>query len=295
MSISSNIRVGSLIGADLRVGNVAPLAAYYGDELVFSFNPASLFTSGEQGAWYDPSDLSTMFTDTAGTTPATVGDSVARINDKSGRGNHATQATVEARPILRQTAGGLHYLHFDGVDDFLVTPTITPGTDKAQVFAGARKLTDSSYRWLCALRSPRNTNGTFAISASLMVEEGEADNRRNWALEARGTVRAIRATVNSFTAPASAVLTAQFDNDGSDNVGELRVNGQPEPLAPASVDSGDAINFANAVLDIGGDTVNSNYMRGDIYSLVVRFGPNLSASKIDGVEKWMSRETGIEL
>jgi hypothetical protein len=64
-------------------------------------NPVpALFEAGEQGAWYDPSDLTTMFQDTAGTNPVTAtGQSVARINDKSGRGNNATQATTAAQPI----------------------------------------------------------------------------------------------------------------------------------------------------------------------------------------------------
>ena len=63
------------------------------------FSPATLFAAGEPGGWYDPSDLSTMFQDTAGTTPVTAtGQTVARINDKSGRGNHATQATAAQRP-----------------------------------------------------------------------------------------------------------------------------------------------------------------------------------------------------
>lgn len=60
------------------------------------------FASSEQGMWYDPSDLSTMFQDSAGTTPVTaVEQPVGRILDKSGRGNHATQATSTARPTLR--------------------------------------------------------------------------------------------------------------------------------------------------------------------------------------------------
>lgn len=64
-----------------------------------AFSPAALFASGEQGAWYDPSDLTTLFQDTAGTTPITTpGQVVARINDKSGQGNHATQATTASRP-----------------------------------------------------------------------------------------------------------------------------------------------------------------------------------------------------
>jgi hypothetical protein len=36
------------------------------------FSPASLFAAGEQGAWYDPSDLTTLFEDAAGTIPITT-------------------------------------------------------------------------------------------------------------------------------------------------------------------------------------------------------------------------------
>jgi hypothetical protein len=66
-----------------------------------SFNVLSLFSSGEQGAWYDPSDFSTMFQDSAGSTPVTaVEQPVGLIRDKSGRGNHASQATSTSRPVL---------------------------------------------------------------------------------------------------------------------------------------------------------------------------------------------------
>lgn len=64
------------------------------------FNPLSLFANGEQGVWYDPSDLTTMFQDTAGTIPAGFGEPVGLIRDKSGNGNHASQATATARPTL---------------------------------------------------------------------------------------------------------------------------------------------------------------------------------------------------
>ena len=62
---------------------------------------AGMFGSGEQGAWYDPSDLSTLYQDAAGTIPVTaVGQPVGKILDKSGRGNHATQSTTTSRPTL---------------------------------------------------------------------------------------------------------------------------------------------------------------------------------------------------
>lgn len=60
-----------------------------------------LFSGSEPGAWYDPSDLSTLFQDSAGSTPVTaVEQPVGRMLDKSGRGNHATQATTTKRPLL---------------------------------------------------------------------------------------------------------------------------------------------------------------------------------------------------
>lgn len=63
--------------------------------------PLPLFANGEQGAWYDPSDMSTLFQDAEGTTPVTaLGQPVGRMLDKSGRGNHITQATAAARPTL---------------------------------------------------------------------------------------------------------------------------------------------------------------------------------------------------
>ena len=61
--------------------------------------PKGLFLGNEVGVWYDPSDLTTLFQDSAGTTPVTAaGQPVGRMLDKSGRGNHATQATSAQRP-----------------------------------------------------------------------------------------------------------------------------------------------------------------------------------------------------
>lgn len=65
------------------------------------FTPAELFYANEPGAWYDPSDLSTLFQDAAGTTPVTaVEQSVGLMLDKSGRNNHASQSTSGFRPTL---------------------------------------------------------------------------------------------------------------------------------------------------------------------------------------------------
>jgi len=67
LTFSSNVN----FGGGLRIGNPV-------------FGPAALFSAGEIGVWYDPSDFSTMFQDTAGTTPVTaVEQPVGLILDKS--------------------------------------------------------------------------------------------------------------------------------------------------------------------------------------------------------------------
>lgn len=48
------------------------------------FTPAALFTTGVNGAWYDPSDMTTLYQDAAGTTPVTAMEQpVGLILDKS--------------------------------------------------------------------------------------------------------------------------------------------------------------------------------------------------------------------
>lgn len=74
------------------------------------FWPSNLFLGGIPGAWYDPTDLSTMFQDSAGTTPVTaVEQPVGRILDKSGNGNHASQSTAASRPTYRARYNLLTY------------------------------------------------------------------------------------------------------------------------------------------------------------------------------------------
>lgn len=49
-----------------------------------AFSPSDLFASGEQGAWYDPSDLTTLFQVDTGATPVTAdGDPAGLMLDKS--------------------------------------------------------------------------------------------------------------------------------------------------------------------------------------------------------------------
>lgn len=86
------------------------------------FDPSTLFTGGFLGGFYDVSDKSTLFQDSAGITPVTAsGQPVGRVSDKSGNGNHLIQATAGARPLWNFT-NGISSLVFDGIDDKLEFP-----------------------------------------------------------------------------------------------------------------------------------------------------------------------------
>ena len=106
------------------------------------FNPLSLFLSGEQGVWYDPSYINTLFQDAAGTTPVTAtGQPVGRVLDKSGRSNHATQPTAASR-LLFNIDTVQAKLTGDGIDDNIASSAAVPwltGEGVSAFFAVAYK------------------------------------------------------------------------------------------------------------------------------------------------------------
>ena len=85
---------------------------------VSAYDPATLF-GGAAGAYYDFGDISSVWQDGAATVAGVVGQPVGRVNDKSGNGNHATQGTAAARPLLQADGAGRSYVQGDGVDDWL--------------------------------------------------------------------------------------------------------------------------------------------------------------------------------
>ena len=248
-----------------------------------AFTPARLFSAGEVGVWYDPSDISTLFTDVAGTTPVTAaGQEVARIIDKSGRGNHATQGTLAARPIYRIDAGGRPYLEFDGTDDSMVTGTITPGADKVQVFAGVRKILGAG-GWVAELSVATSVNnGSFYITPSNGGTPGGS------VFVVKGTAGQNQAIASNIAAPVSLVLTGIGDISG--DLVRLRQNAV---LIGSDTDDNGTGNFGNYPLYIGMRGGVSLPLNGHIYGLIVRFSSaNLGDAQIANAERWLNRKTG---
>lgn len=266
-------------------------AMYLGATQVYRpLSPLTLFAASEPGVWLDPTDLSTLFQDDAGTTPVTAaGQSVGRILDKSGRGNHATQSIFASRPIYQVDSGGRPYLSFDGTDDFLVTPTITPGTDKVQVFAGVRKLSDAAVGMLCELSaSTSGNNGTFwCIPGYTGVGSSTGPY---WNVSSKGTLLVNATSPASYPAPQTAVQTHLSDIGG--DMLTLRINGAQVAQSTADQGTGNYLAYPLYIGCRGGTTLPFN---GHLYGLITRFGPNLTADQISQTERWMAQKTGVTL
>jgi hypothetical protein len=282
---------------DARTDINAALASFSGgalanNEVAASFitklnalnDPISLlFAAGEQGAWFDPSPL-TCFTDTGRTTPAAVGQAVAGMTDLSGGGKHATQSTLEARPILRQEATGEFYLEFDGVDDFMVTPTINlASTDKVSVFSGLRQTVDSH----TIIFDPQGI-GNFTQQGFRLISASFATPHRAF-FNSRGATASASASSEVLAFPASSVISGLGQQTSGNSFARLRRNGVLEAESLTDQGGGD---YANRSYRIGmrGDGTGGAFFIGNLYSLIVR-GAATADATIERTERYIARKT----
>ena len=176
------------------------------------------------------------------------------------------------------TAGFPHYLRFDGVDDWLVTNTITPGIDKVQVFAGVRKQSDAAHGTVVelGLDTSNTSSGSFCVlSPSSTVTVGAQD------FQSRGTVFSVARGVR--LAPNTNILTGLGDISG--DRATLCINGVQAAQNTADQGTGNFLAYPLYIGRRGGTTFPFN---GHLYSLIVRCGSNLPAATIENTEKYIN-------
>ena len=93
-----------------------------------TFSPASLFSSGSQGIWLDPSDLTTMFSDRAGTTPVTTPGTVVGLRLDKSKG--LTLGSVSTASSWTNSANAWDVFSSTG-GAFIAEKTTGGGTDLA--------------------------------------------------------------------------------------------------------------------------------------------------------------------
>lgn len=250
---------------------------------VGAWTPANEFSGGQQGGWYDFSDPSTMFQDAAGTTPVTAtGQSVRRINDKSGRGNSLTAPSDSARPILQND--GNYYLNFDGSDDSLSTSSIDfTSTTSLTICAGIATSSTGGYPIVVEVSTEwDSTNGGAVICA---VGSSANNIFIGDKLAAGAGYRLINIT---YTMPSPRVMTSQFTN--STGVLAARIN-----AVVASTNSGSGPttgNFGNNAIFVGSRNNTNLRLTGKIYQLVVC---GAAISDLTNLESYIAEKSGVTL
>lgn len=241
-----------------------------------------LFGNGEEGCFYDPSDLSTLFQDWQGTIPVTApGQPVGLMLDKSGRERHAMQTNDDRRPIF-DIDDGRPCITFDGATTFLAVPDADYSvTSQVTICVGARKfdsLRDASVVDL--MSQGRVTDRSFACYFPLgkpAPSPGASSYGTYWRL----------AFVPGIPSPDifTQVITAQTDTI-EPYVG-VRGNGK---LWAEDRDYQGGGTYRKTPLHIGSRFGETFWYRGNIYGLIVR-GAKSTDAQIHAVEQYMNTKT----
>ena len=244
-----------------------------------AFDPLSRYEGGINGGWYDPSDLSTLFQDAAGTVPVTAtGQTVKRVNDKSGNGRQVSNAGAN---WTLQNDGTNNYLQTDGAVR-LESSSFAWGNDKLTLFAAIKPDSAGTTRNVAWFGGP-------FVTAS-------------WALELQtGGILVYRRGSGSFGArqtatigSAATIISTVCDLAGNSHATEnpfLRIDGvQPTLTNAGEADTGGG-NFGTKPILLGGAT---NFFTGRIYAFGV-IAATSDATQLEELERFCSSKSGIPI
>lgn len=254
-----------------------PSAGQFG-AVASAWTPADLFDASQGGGWYDPSDLTSMFQDAAGTTAAAVDSPVGRINDKSGNGNHLTQSTDANRPVLRQS-GALFYLEFDGTNDRLTRTLDMSASDELTLCYGTQRGTSAA---AAMMQLASGAAGEF------VVYDPFSTSGVNHQLYSRGSTN-LRGVSQNITVDTPYIMTGKGD------IGAPLVSLSKDSGTPAtSTDAQGASNYANGTFTLGTTNVGASPWAGDLYQLVI-FGGLVSGDDLTLLEAYVAEKSGVTL
>lgn len=251
------------------------------------FDPATLFGSGTyEGAWFDISDLSTLYQDSSATTPVTTdGDPVGYVADKSGNGHHATQATSGNRPTYR-TDGTYHWLEFNHSNNQHLT--------FSQPFAGT---TDRTY----VIGMQQNSSNTGQHSSFSLADNATSGSGGDWTPRLETDAAWLRVSGNwswDYGTAAQTDKTVYCMRWGTSygagpSSTETRLNGE---ALTSDTGVNNSINTDTRTNSAIGRSLRQSptYFSGDIYQLFI-IATLLSDTDRDALELFVSQKTNATL
>jgi hypothetical protein len=201
----------------------------------------------DMALWLDASDASTLFQDSAGTTPAALdADPVGRWADKSGNGRHVTQTTAGARPALKLAIqNGLPVIRF-ATDDWLQSALL--GAPIAQP------------NYILVVTAMRG----YVTAATAFVVTGRSTGGRHAIYRSVSDASRIYAGTNLAVADATAMTAA--------TVYEGHFNGASSQLwrdGTLKVTGNAGTEAFGALLLGANDAGNASFLNGDIMEVIV--------------------------
>jgi hypothetical protein len=241
-----------------------------------TFDPASI---ANLAAWFDASDSSTLFDATTGGSLVAADGAVARWEDKSGNGRHATQGTANNRPLRKLALlAGRDALFFDGSNDALRMPQNTIGNSgNLSVFVV----------WE---RPQAVTSGTHIIlnkgdAASFGATVWELESAIPWYGYANN---AWFASVATTALPAAA--TFLFGGRTENRISQILVNNQN--AGPASSQASGVNAISQHIGIMGSGTTGTGPTRGDVGEILI-YDAALTTSEMSAVSDYLMTKWGI--
>jgi hypothetical protein len=262
--------------------------------------------------WLDAADAGSLYDATTGGSLVAADGAVARWEDKSGTGRHATQSTAGSRPA-RKTAiqGGKDVLRFDGSDDFFTIPSST---------AAFKFLHDGDSTVFVVMKPGTSANpghGRYTLFSN--IRDGGA-NRVGFEMNHRdsdpstendfldvvvtkglaGNIPVLSSHNNFYPSGSFAVISAVLNPQDatSGNRVALRRNGANLSTANTPVGANQAVSTSNADQDLnisrrpGGDFAADGFVNGD-YAEIIMYDSALSSGDREAVESYLIAKWGI--
>ena len=289
VNINSNA-IASFYTINLTDGSFGP-----NNPLVGTVNMTPTVTSAGNGWWLVDLIISGITSDTAiyygssnvaNSRNGTIGGSVSLWGADARAANEPANIPIYQRVVSGtgsdyDAVGFTPYLSFDGVDDGMVTGTITPATNKVQVFAGVQKLSDATaFATLVEFSaSVTSNNGAFLLS-------GRSAGAAGILFQSKGT-SAANSNITTAASPITEVISGIGDIAAP--LSQVRVNQVNGAIVTTTQGTGNYLAYPLYIGRRGGTTTPLS-MR--LYSLIVRFGANLSTGQITSTESWVNSKTG---
>ncbi len=205
---------------------------------------------------------------------------VTNVSVRELPGNHATQATATARPVLQQDGNGKYYLDFDGIDDSLVTGSINfTATDKMSVFAGVYFSDATGFDGVLELVGSATPGSLWVYGNAGALE-----------VKTRGSGGISNGMFAALSGASQSVYSVSFNLAGAafSYCVDLRKNG----TTVTNVGSGTAGggNYGTGPITVG--LAAGVRLTGRLYSLIIR-GAQSSLSQIEATELYMKKKVGI--